>query len=82
MSDEKICIFPLGDSALTVEFGNAISPAINKKAIALATDIPKLASIRQHLRSEMEQSPLMDEIGFTRAVEQAYRQMWQQWCAP
>jgi predicted O-linked N-acetylglucosamine transferase (SPINDLY family) len=28
----------------------------------------------------MEQSPLMDEIGFTRAVEDAYRQMWQQWC--
>jgi len=23
---------------------------------------------------------LMDEVGFTRAVEQAYRQMWQQWC--
>jgi predicted O-linked N-acetylglucosamine transferase (SPINDLY family) len=29
----------------------------------------------------MQQSPLMDEVGFTRAVEQAYRQMWQLWCA-
>lgn len=36
MSNTHFRIFPLGDSALTVEFGNAISPAINKKAIALA----------------------------------------------
>ena len=39
MDDEKIRIFPLGDSALTVEFDNAISQAINKKAIALANHI-------------------------------------------
>ena len=36
MSDKKIRIFSLGDSALTVEFGNAISQTLNKKAIALA----------------------------------------------
>ena len=36
MSDKQTRIFPLGDSALTVEFGNTISPALNKKAIALA----------------------------------------------
>ena len=36
MDDEKITIFPLGDSALTVEFGKTISQAINKKAIAFA----------------------------------------------
>jgi inhibitor of KinA len=35
MSD-TIRIFPLGDSALTVEFGNVISPDLNAKAIALA----------------------------------------------
>ncbi len=32
-------IFPLGDSALTVEFGNVISPQLNQKAIALADRI-------------------------------------------
>ncbi|MBP9109080.1 MAG: 5-oxoprolinase subunit PxpB [Pyrinomonadaceae bacterium] len=32
-------IFPLGDSALTVEFGNVISPELNQKAIALANCI-------------------------------------------
>ncbi len=41
MSDEMIRIFPLGDSALTVEFGSAISHAINTKAIALADHFDK-----------------------------------------
>ncbi|MEQ1643696.1 MAG: 5-oxoprolinase subunit PxpB [Pyrinomonadaceae bacterium] len=37
--DASYRIFPLGDSALTVEFGNVISPELNKKAIALAHHI-------------------------------------------
>lgn len=32
-------IFPLGDSALTVEFGTVISPELNQRAIALANHI-------------------------------------------
>lgn len=32
-------IFPLGDSAVTVNFGNEISPALNTKAISLASYI-------------------------------------------
>jgi len=36
MIDEKIRIFPLGDSALTVEFGSVISTSLNEKAIALS----------------------------------------------
>jgi predicted O-linked N-acetylglucosamine transferase (SPINDLY family) len=51
------------------------------KAVGLAQDLPALAELRSTLRQQMQQSPLMDEVGFTRAVEQAYRQMWQQWCA-
>lgn len=39
MSNDSYRIFPLGDSALTVEFGNVISPEINAKAIALADAI-------------------------------------------
>lgn len=39
MPNESYRIFPLGDSALTVEFGNAISPELNQKAIALANRI-------------------------------------------
>jgi predicted O-linked N-acetylglucosamine transferase (SPINDLY family) len=29
----------------------------------------------------MLSSPLCDAKGFTRGIEQAYRQMWQTWCA-
>lgn len=36
MTDQSTRIFPLGDSALTVEFGNTISVELNKRAIALA----------------------------------------------
>src|SRR5476651_2062771 len=36
MNYESIRIFPLGDSALTVEFSTGISEDINKKAIGLA----------------------------------------------
>ena len=39
MPNESYRIFPLGDSALTVEFGNVISPELNQKAIALADRI-------------------------------------------
>ena len=36
MAKDGIRIFPLGDSALTVEFGNSISVDLNRRAIALA----------------------------------------------
>ncbi len=36
MSEEHFRIFPLGDTALTVEFGNSISVELNTKALALS----------------------------------------------
>ncbi|WP_246172954.1 tetratricopeptide repeat protein [Thermochromatium tepidum] len=51
------------------------------KAVALAGDLERLATIRANLRPEFEASPWRDEVGFARRVEQAYRQMWRQWCA-
>lgn len=35
-TDNLYKIFPLGDNALTIEFGNEISPALNDKAVGLA----------------------------------------------
>ena len=46
----------------------------------LAGDLPKLAELRRGLRARMAASPLVDATAFTRHVEHAYRQMWQDWC--
>lgn len=48
-------------------------------AVDLASDLTRLAHHRAHLRGEMEHSPLMDELGFTRALENTYREMFEIW---
>ena len=49
-------------------------------AAQLAADPAQLAQLRRSLRPRMLQSPICDEAGFTREVENAYRQMWRNWC--
>ncbi|MFZ6799873.1 tetratricopeptide repeat protein [Undibacterium sp. Di24W] len=51
-----------------------------EKAVILAHDIERLAYLREHMRGETENSPLMDELGFARSVDKAFRQMWQIYC--
>ena len=46
-----------------------------------AADAEALARLRGSLRSRMQASALMDETGFARDMESAYRQMWRTWCA-
>ena len=41
----------------------------------------KLSSIRHNLRAEMEASPLMDQKGFVRELEETYQAMWKKWCS-
>jgi predicted O-linked N-acetylglucosamine transferase (SPINDLY family) len=50
------------------------------KAAALAADPARLADLRAGLRRRLENSPLCDGPAFTRALEQAYREMWRNWC--
>jgi len=50
-------------------------------AMRLAADVPKLAHLRDALREDVKQGAAMDELGFSRNVEQAYREMWQRYCA-
>jgi predicted O-linked N-acetylglucosamine transferase (SPINDLY family) len=49
-------------------------------AVELASDLKRLQSLRQGLRECLKRSPLMDAAGFTRSLEQAYREMWKKYC--
>lgn len=50
-------------------------------AAALAADPARLAAMRGAMRKTLAASPLCDAAGFTRALEQAFRAMWRDWCA-
>ncbi len=52
-----------------------------EKAVALASDLPKLAALRMGLRAEMEGGALMNAPAFARKVEAAYKEMFAIWRA-
>jgi protein O-GlcNAc transferase len=52
-----------------------------RRAARFAGERELLAELRGSLRNRMRASPLMAEEQFTRELEQAYRQMWRNWCA-
>ncbi len=49
------------------------------RAIAWGLNPQPLADIRNALRPRMAASPLCDEVGFTRTLEGAYRDLWRTW---
>ncbi|MBF0333070.1 MAG: tetratricopeptide repeat protein [Alphaproteobacteria bacterium] len=49
-------------------------------AADLAGNLPRLANLRAGLRRRLDRSPLRDEMAFTRAFEDALRDMWAEWC--
>jgi predicted O-linked N-acetylglucosamine transferase (SPINDLY family) len=49
-----------------------------ERAIALGRDRPRLAAIRASLRERLRASPLCDQRGFARAVEQAFAAIWKE----
>lgn len=46
--------------------------------VELSDDLPRLESLRKSLRRKVE-TTLVDSNGFTRDLEQAYREMWNRW---
>ncbi|MCC6610633.1 MAG: tetratricopeptide repeat protein [Burkholderiales bacterium] len=50
-------------------------------AVGLARDLDRLAGLRAGLRERFRRSPLADYAGFTRALERAYRMIWEMWVA-
>ena len=51
-----------------------------RKAVELAGDPERLARLRSELRGRMRSGPITDGRGYTRELEQAYRQMWRECC--
>jgi predicted O-linked N-acetylglucosamine transferase (SPINDLY family) len=49
-------------------------------ATALATDRERLGALRRGLRDRMLRSALLDAAGFMRELEDAYRQVWREYC--
>jgi protein O-GlcNAc transferase len=49
------------------------------KAHTLVQDTPALSELRATMRERLQRSPIMDGVGFARAVEAAYRQMFARW---
>jgi protein O-GlcNAc transferase len=47
----------------------------------LAADLPKLSKLRSTLRQKMQKSPLTDGSSLARALEAAYREMWEAYLA-
>lgn len=50
------------------------------KAIAHASNLPRLATLRSGLRQQVLASPLFDAPRFAKHFEAALRGMWTQWC--
>lgn len=55
--------------------------AFTAAAVALASDLPRLAALRAGLRERLANSPLMDAPRFARNLEASYRQLWRGYCA-
>ena len=50
------------------------------RALAHASDLPRLSALRGNLRAQVLASPVYDAARFAKHFETALRGMWQQWC--
>lgn len=52
-----------------------------KIALYLTEAVRRIPELRSNVRRAVVSSPLMDDTGMARALETAYRDMWERWCA-
>ncbi len=69
-------------AAVGFQAGIASTPADYVLTARLLASQPELlATARRNLRADLARSPLRDHQGHARAIEEAYRAVWQIWCA-
>ncbi len=51
-----------------------------QRCVQLAQNLTDLSTLRQNLRTQLQNSPLMQASIFTQQLESVYRQCWQTWC--
>jgi predicted O-linked N-acetylglucosamine transferase (SPINDLY family) len=67
-----------------VDMGDCIATGFDGYVATAKTIIgarAHLAMLRGSLRERLLKSPLLDHLGYTRAVEARYREFWERWCA-
>lgn len=47
-----------------------------QKAVDLASQPQRIAELRKNLRGQMQNSPLMDGVGYVQAIEEFYQRIW------
>ena len=62
------------------EFIAATKAEYVEKAVAYANNLPSLAEVRQNLRHKLTTAPITNPRLFTRNLENAFREIWKQWC--
>jgi protein O-GlcNAc transferase len=68
-------------NAAGFQAGIAATPADYVLTARLLVSQPELlATARRNLRADLARSPLRDHPAHARAVEEAYRAVWQLWC--
>jgi predicted O-linked N-acetylglucosamine transferase (SPINDLY family) len=50
-------------------------------AVKYSRDLNALNELRQSLRERILSSPVIDPVAYTHMVEDAFRQLWREWCA-
>lgn len=51
------------------------------KAVSLSHERSRLESLRNSLRTRLEEAGLTDGVEYARQIESAYRRIWREWCA-